>query len=101
MRVGENDLESFGDLLLGGAAADIEEIRRLAASELDDVHGRHGKTRAIDHAADGAVELHIGKPEPLSLDLGRLLLIEIAQGFDVGMAEHARCRRSRSWHRGR
>jgi len=40
--VGENDLEGFGDTLGGGATTDIEEVRRRAALQLDDVHGRHG-----------------------------------------------------------
>jgi hypothetical protein len=36
-RIGGDDLEGRGDLLLAGAAADIEEVRRLFAVELDDV----------------------------------------------------------------
>jgi hypothetical protein len=52
-------LEGLGDLLLGGAAADVEEVGRLAAVQLDDVHGRHRQARAVDHAADVAVELDV------------------------------------------
>src|SRR3546814_1208948 len=55
--VREDDLEGRGDALLGGAAADVQEVRRLAAIELDDVHGRHGEPGAVHHAADIAVEL--------------------------------------------
>jgi hypothetical protein len=40
-----------------GAAADIEEVGRLAAVQLDDVHGRHRQAGAVDHAADVAVQL--------------------------------------------
>ena len=54
--IGGDDLERRRHLLLGGAAADVEEIRRRLAVELDDVHGRHGQAGAVDHAADGAVE---------------------------------------------
>src|SRR5580698_10238806 len=54
--IGGDDLEGRRDLFLGGAAADIEEVRRRHAVELDDVHGRHGKPGAVDHAADGAVQ---------------------------------------------
>ncbi len=77
MRVGEDDLKGLGDTLFVGAAPDIEEIGRLTAIELDDIHGRHREPRAIDHAADRAVELHIGKPKIGGLDLGRVLLVNI------------------------
>src|SRR5262249_25614169 len=59
VRIGGDDLERGGDLFLAGAAADIEEVGRRLAVELDDVHGRHGEACAIDHATDGAVERHI------------------------------------------
>ena len=88
MRIREDDLERLGDLVLRGAAADIEKVRRLAAVQLDDIHGGHGEARAVDHAADGAVELHIGQAEPLRLDLGGFLLIKVAQRLDVWMTEH-------------
>ena len=41
------------------SAADIQEVRRLAACQLDDVHRRHREARAVHHAADVAVELHV------------------------------------------
>ena len=52
VRVGEDDLERGRHLLLGGAAADVEEVGGLRAVELDDVHGGHGEAGAVDHAAD-------------------------------------------------
>ena len=55
VRVAEDDLEGRGDAFLGGVAADIEEVRRRAALELDDVHGRHGEAGAVDHATDFAI----------------------------------------------
>src|SRR6201747_1616837 len=36
--IADDDLERLGHLLLGGAAADVEEVGRRAAIELDDVH---------------------------------------------------------------
>ena len=56
MRVGGDDLEGLGDLFLGRPAAHVEEIGRLGAIELDDVHRRHREARAIDHAADLAIQ---------------------------------------------
>src|SRR3546814_20857455 len=60
-RVLQDDLERRGDLFLVGAAADVQEIGREGAVQLDDVHRRHREPGAIDHAADVAVELDIGK----------------------------------------
>src|SRR6202041_2503110 len=54
--IGGDDLEGGRDLFLAGAAADIEEVRRRHAVELDDVHRRHCKAGAIDHAANRAVQ---------------------------------------------
>src|SRR5205085_1120887 len=61
--VAEDDAERVGYLFGAGAAADVEEVRGLAAGQLDDVHGGHGQPRAVDHAADGAVELDVVQPE--------------------------------------
>ena len=44
------------DGLGGRAAADVKEIGRLAAVELDDVHGGHGEAGTVDEAANVAVE---------------------------------------------
>src|SRR5690606_8847118 len=55
--VTSDDLECRRDVLLGGAAADIEEVRRLAADLRDRVHRRYGQTGAVDETAVVAVEL--------------------------------------------
>ena len=85
--VGEHQLEGLGDLLGGGAAADVEEVGRLRAEQLDGVHGGHGQAGAIHQATDVAVEGNVGQVELGSLDLGRVLLIEIAHGDDILVAE--------------
>ena len=59
--VRHDQAERLGDALRRRAAADIEEVRRLAARQLDHVHGRHGEAGAIDDAADIAVEADIGE----------------------------------------
>ena len=69
-----------------GAAADVEEVRRLLAVELDDVHGRHGEAGAVDHAADRAVERDVGEVVLRGLDLLLVLLGLVAQRDDVGVA---------------
>ena len=86
-RVAQHQLEGLGDLFCRGAAADVEEVRRLAAEELDRVHRRHRQPGAVDEAADVAVELDVAEVELARLDLGRILLVEVAQFHDLGMAE--------------
>ena len=54
--VRQNQLERLGHALRGRAAADVEEVRRLAAVQLDHVHRRHREARAVHHAGDVAVE---------------------------------------------
>src|SRR5690606_35167558 len=55
----QDQLERLGHALLGGAAADVEEVRGRAAFQLDHVHRRHRQARAVDHAADVAVHGHV------------------------------------------
>ena len=85
--VRHQDLERVPDLLRVGAAADVEEVRRLAAGQLDDVHRRHREAGAVDHAADVAIELDVVQGELRRLDLERIFFVEIAQLLDVGVAE--------------
>ena len=94
VRVGGDDLEGRRHLLLRGAAADVEEVRRLGAVELDDVHRRHGEAGAVDHAADIAVERDIGEIVFRGLDLLRVLLGDVAQLGDVRDGGTARCCRT-------
>jgi hypothetical protein len=86
VRVRRDDLERLCDLLLRGATAHVEEVRGLRAVELDDVHRGHGKARAVDHAADLAVQRDV-----VQVMLGRgqflgVLLRLVAQCCDIGMA---------------
>ena len=83
----EDDLEGRRHLLLGGAAADVEEVGGLHAVELDDVHGGHGEAGAVDHAADLAVELDVVEVVLGGLDLGRVFLVDVAQLGDVLVPE--------------
>ena len=55
--------------------------------QLDDVHGGHGEAGAVDQAADLAVELDVVQLVLGGLDLGRVLLGDVAQGDDVLVAE--------------
>ncbi len=87
VRVGEDDLEGRRHLLGGGAAADVEEVRRLAAVVLDDVHRRHRQAGAVHHAADVAVERDVGEVDFAASTSRRILLVEVAQLADVGVAE--------------
>src|ERR1700693_6043216 len=76
-----------GTLSLLAAPADVEEIRRRHAVELDDVHRRHGKAGAVHHAADIAVEGDVVEIVMRGLDFLGVLLGLVAQRRDFGMPE--------------
>src|SRR5688572_10703055 len=82
-RIRGQDAERVLDLLGRGAAADVEKVRRLATGELDDVHGGHGQTGPVHHAADVAVELYIVEAVLRRLDVERILLVDVAQLGDL------------------
>ena len=86
--VRHQDAEGVLDLLGVGAAADVEEVGRLAAGQLDDVHRRHGQAGAVDHAADRAVEADVVQRELRRLDLERILFVGVAQRREVLVPEH-------------
>ena len=77
--VAGQNLERVFHLVGGSAAAHVEEVRRRAAGELDDIHGGHGQARAIDHAADRAIELDVVELVIRSFHLERVFLVEVAQ----------------------
>ena len=85
-RIRGQDAEGVLDLLRRGAAAHVEEVGGLAARELDDVHGGHGQARAVDHAADAAVELDVVEAVLRGLDVERRLLVDVAERHDVLVA---------------
>ena len=64
LRVGQDQAHRLRDLVGPRAAADVEEVRRLAAGALDEVHRRHRETGAVDHAADRPVELDERQARP-------------------------------------
>jgi hypothetical protein len=86
--IGKDDLERRSDLFLVRAAADVEEVGRESAVQLDDVHRRHGEAGAIDHAADVAVELDVGEVIFRRLDLHRIFFGQVAKLGEVLVAEH-------------
>ena len=93
-------IESAGDELRGvGAAADVEEVGRLAADLVDHVERAHGETGAVGDDADRAVEadvlqvLLVGRLLALVAHLGELvvapLVTELALLSRVTLASSA------------
>ena len=52
----EDDFECLGYLLFSGASTDVEEVGRVSAKVLDDVHGGHGQAGAVYHTGDIPIE---------------------------------------------
>src|SRR5690606_4945399 len=86
-RISSDDLEHSRDLLLASATADVTEVCGLCAVELDDVHRRHGKACAVDHAANVAVERNVGEVPFRGLDLLGVFLALVTQLAHVFVAE--------------
>ena len=85
--VGVDDLEGGRHHVGVGAAADVEEVGRLAADLVDDVERAHGQAGAVGDDADAALEadvlqaLLVGQLLPLVEHLGAAELVPL------GMAE--------------
>ena len=85
--VGQDDAQRRRNLVGLRAAADIQEVGRLAAVELDDVHRGHRQPGAVDHAADLAVQVDVGEVVAPRLALAGVFLVGIAQLGNVRVAE--------------
>src|SRR4026208_556204 len=59
--VRKDELERGSHSVRSRGPADVEEIRRLAALELDEIHRSHREARAVDHARDGAAERDVAE----------------------------------------
>ena len=83
----EQDAERFGDLLGVGAAADVEEVGRFAAVELDEVHRGHREAGAVDEAADVAVELDVAEARFAGAEFVRVFFGGVAELGELRVAE--------------
>src|SRR5690606_20262043 len=72
--VGENNFKGFNHTLFGRTAAHVEEVGRLAAVQLNDIHGAHGQASTVDHAADVAIECHIVQLPGSRVSFARIFL---------------------------
>src|SRR5690606_14366580 len=86
VRVRGDDLECLGHFLFGGAATNVEEVRGLGAEQLDNVHGGHGQTGAIHHAADFAIQRDVVQVELGCSEFLGILFGLVARREDVGLA---------------
>ena len=90
----QEDAEPLEHLVLVGAAADVEEIGRLAAVVLDQVHRAHRQPRAIDQAGDVAVQADVAQAALRGPQLGRVFLGLVEHARRCPGGETRRCRRS-------
>ena len=65
-----------------GAAADVEEVGRLAAVQLDEVHRAHRQAGAVHQAADVAVEVARSSAPPRRRGLRRDPLREVSRSLE-------------------
>ena len=86
-RVRQDQLERRRDALGRGAAADVQEVRRLAAVQLDEIHRRHGEARAVHHAGDVAIQRDVVEVVLGRAALHRIFLRGVAQLRKLRLAE--------------
>src|SRR5581483_9041417 len=86
-RIGQNELECGGHPFAGRSAAHIEKVCRLAAVQLDEVHGGHREARAVDHAGDVPIEGDIVQIVLARAPLHGIFLARIPHPSDVRVAE--------------
>ena len=88
-RVVVDDLEGAGHDVGVGAAADVEEVGRLATDLVDDVERAHGQPGAVGDDADGALEadvlqaLLVGGLLALVAHLGELVVAPLVAELGV------------------
>src|SRR5690606_42132891 len=68
----------------------VEEVRRLGAEELDDVHRRHRETGAVDQAADFTVEGDVGEVILRGFDFAFVFLANVTKIGPFLVAERDR-----------
>src|SRR6185437_4582498 len=88
LRIREDELERRGHPLAGRTAADVEEVGRLAAVQLDQIHGRHREARAVDHACDVTVQRDVVELVLAGAALHRIFLGRIAKLCQIRMPEY-------------
>ncbi len=86
MGIRKDDLESRFHRFNARPSADIEEICRLPPRQFDDIHRRHRKPGPVHHAADVPVKLDVIEVGFRCLHLEGVLLVEITEGSQFGMA---------------
>src|SRR5690606_30597943 len=81
--VRQDDLERFNHTLFGRTTAHIKEVSRLTAVQLHDVHGTHGQTGTVYHAADVAIQCHVVQFPLGSMSFARIFLRRVTHGLQV------------------
>ena len=76
----KEDAQRRPHLVAVGASADVEEVCRLSPVQLDNVHGGHGQTCAVDQTADVSLQFDVAHAHLPRLGLRRHLGLRIVEG---------------------
>ena len=71
-----------------GAAADIQEVGRLAAVHFYHVHGSHGQSGAVYHITDVSIQFDKTQPFFFGFHFDYFICIGFEQLFDFRLTEH-------------
>ena len=82
----EDDAECFLHTRRIGRSSHVEEVGGVTATQLDDVHGRHGQARAVDHAAHVAIQFDVVEARLIRFYFGGVLFGGVAHGRIIRVA---------------
>ncbi len=85
--VAQEKFHGLDNLLGVGTAADVKEVGRFAAIQLDHVHGRHGKSGTVHHTSDASAQVHVAESLVLGFTLLALLSGWLEELGNVRVAE--------------
>ena len=85
--VTQQNAKGFGHLIDIGAAADIQEVRRFASVQFDQIHRAHRQSGTVDQTADVSVELDVAQARLPRPDFSRFFLGQVPQLGHLGVSE--------------
>ena len=87
--IGVKKFQGFCQLLAFGATADIKEIGGLTSVEFDDIHSGHGKTGAVDEAANVTSDMDVVEVEVLGVLFARVILSLVLLSGEILLTEQS------------
>mgnify|MGYP000877262279 CR=1 FL=1 len=79
------NLHCLSDLIFVSITTDVKEVSRHATLQLDNIHGSHSETSAVNHAADIAIQSDVVQVVFISLDFSWVFLFIVKTSYAVNL----------------